>query len=244
MRRNMSAFYRLLGERSPRGMVVERDGLLAAVVPSCPNQSVVNAVVYDDAASLRAAHDELEAAYLRAGVGAWRVWVPESDRAMAECLERAGHRLTGKPRAMTMDLVEADFEVADDLDWECAGDVAALAALNEQAYGLPPGEFAAALKGFADDPARLYFARERGELAACVVAIDEGSDCGIYCVATRPTSRERGLASGLMRHALVDARTRGCTTSSLQSSQIGFPVYQHLGYRDLCAIETWEYKRR
>jgi GNAT superfamily N-acetyltransferase len=144
---------------------------------------------------------------------------------------------------MTMDLVAADFVVAGDLDWERTGNVAALAALNEQAHGLPAGEFAAALEAFADDAVLLYFARERGELAACAAAIDEGNDCGIYCVATRPASRQRGLASGLMRRALADAHSRGCATSSLQSSEIGFPVYQHLGYRDLCAIETWEYRR-
>jgi hypothetical protein len=43
-----------------------------------------------------------------------------------------------------------------------------------------------------------------------------------------------------MRHALTDARDRGCTTSSLQSSKIGLSVYSHLGYRDVCAIDTWE----
>lgn len=43
-----------------------------------------------------------------------------------------------------------------------------------------------------------------------------------------------------MRAALADARDRGRTTSSLQSSEIGFPVYRSLGYRDLCAVDIWE----
>lgn len=47
MHRSMSAFYRLLGSGSPGGMVLERERLLAAVVPCCPNQSIVNAVVYE-----------------------------------------------------------------------------------------------------------------------------------------------------------------------------------------------------
>jgi len=237
----MSAFYRLLGRRTPGGVVVERDGLVAAVVPTCPNQSVVNGVVYEDARAVRDAHAELTALYAGAGVGAWRVWVPEADRATAEWLERSGHHLAGSPRAMTLALAGLQHQVADDHDCRRVADAAALSALNEQAYGLPAGEFATAtqaLKGHAE----FYFAREHGEFAACVAALDEGRDCGIYCVATRPSSRGRGLASALIRRALSDARDRGCTTSSLQSSPSGFHVYERLGYRDEGALETWEYR--
>src|SRR5213082_3875541 len=106
MRDNMRAFYRLLGRRSPGGSVVEREGLVAAIVPSCPGRSVVNAVVYERASELEAAHDELAAAYERARVRAWTVWVPESDRAAAELLASRGHRLDARPRAMTLNLDE------------------------------------------------------------------------------------------------------------------------------------------
>ncbi len=236
----MRAFYRLLGEHSPGGGLVERKGLLAAIVPSCPNQSVVNAVVYEDALALKECRDGLEAAYVRAGVRSWRVWVPEGDRAVGEWLEQSGHRLSGGPRAMTLDLVAAEFDVSDELDWERTNDVATLASLNEQAYGVPTGEFAQALTALAGDSVWLYFAREHGDAAACVAAIDAEGDCGIYSVATRPASRGRGLASALMRQVLSDARRRGCKTSSLQSSKSGLPVYKRLGYRDVCAIEAWE----
>jgi GNAT superfamily N-acetyltransferase len=244
MLRNMSAFYRLLGKRSPGGIVVERDGLVAAVVPSCPNQSVVNGVVYEDADAIRAVHEELQALYAGAGISVWRVWVPGADRATAVWLERSGHQLAGSPRAMTLDLVglkHHKHQAADDHVCERVADAAALSALNEQAYGLPAGEFATATLALKDH-AEFYFVREHGELAACVAALDEGCDCGIYCVATRPSSRRRGLASALIRRALSDARDRGCTTSSLQSSPIGFRVYERLGYRDKGTLETWEHR--
>jgi ribosomal protein S18 acetylase RimI-like enzyme len=98
------------------------------------------------------------------------------------------------------------------------------------------------LTALTGDSVTLYLARERREAAACVVAIDEDDDCGIYAVATRPPSRRRGLASALMRRALTDARRRGCRTSSLQASQSGFGVYESLGYRDVCAIHVWEHQ--
>ncbi len=49
-----------------------------------------------------------------------------------------------------------------------------------------------------------------------------------------------GRSPELLRRALADAQTRGCSTSSLQSSPIGFSVYERLGYRDRGAIEVWE----
>jgi GNAT superfamily N-acetyltransferase len=243
MRANMRAFYRLLGERSPGGVVMEREGVLAGIVPVCPNRSIVNAVVYEGVEALTAARDELEARYARAGVRAWTVWVPEGDRAVEELLVRSGHRLDASPRAMTLDLVDVDFDAADTLDWEHTANVAAVGALNEEAYGLPAGELAAGITALADGPIALYLARMDGEPASCVGALDQSSDCGIYFVATRQDARGRGLASGLMRQALLDARARGCRTSSLQATKAGFPVYARLGYRDVCAINMWEHRQ-
>ncbi len=240
MRQNMRAFYRLLGERSPGGTVVQSEGLLAAVVPSCPRQSVVNGVVYEHPDEVRDTHRKLVATYAAARVDAWRVWVPETDRALAQWLEQAGHKLAGRPRAMTLDLDGAELEADRELDWEQGTDAASLASLNEEAYGLPAGEFAAVTEALAAGAA-FYFARDRGEPAACLATIGQDGDCGIYCVATRTGSRRQGLASALLCHALLDAQARGCTTSSLQSSLMGFSVYERLGYRDRGAVEVWEH---
>jgi GNAT superfamily N-acetyltransferase len=240
MRRNMQAFYRLLGGRSPGGALIERDGLVAAIVPSCTNQSIVNGIVYEAPAALESCYEELAAAYSRADVRRWRVWVPESDRHVAEWLQQRGHRLSGSPRAMTCALADVQFDVDDWLDWEVTTDVASVARLNEDAYGLPPGEFAEALTALTGEAVRIYLAHEHGVPAACVIAIDEDTDCGIYAVATRQESQGRGLASGLMRRALTDARSRGCTTSSLQASKVGVGVYARVGYQDLGGVGTWE----
>jgi GNAT superfamily N-acetyltransferase len=242
MRANMRAFYRLLGERSPGGAVLEREGLLAAIVPSCPNRSIVNAVVFDGAEELASAKEALRAAYSEACVRAWTVWVPEADREAARLLERWGHELDAKPRAMTLDLAGVDFGGAEGIEWERTSDTDVVAAINEQAYGLPAGELVSATTGLAGAPLDLYLARLDGEPAACVATVDEGGDCGIYLVATLKAAQRRGLASALMRQALVDARDRGCGTSSLQATKAGFPVYRRLGYRDAGAIEMWEWR--
>ena len=240
MRANMRAFYRLLGANSPGGSLVVEPGFVAAIVPACPGQSVVNAVVYEDPQTLRARHAELVEAYAQAGVSVWRVWVPEDDRATAAYLEEAGHRMAGSARAMALDLAALGGEPSA-VRGERGKDAAVLAALNEEALGLSAGELGAVTPALAAR-SEFYVAREDGDPAACAVALDEGGDCGIYCVATRPASRRHGLATGLVRQALLEARSRGCTSSSLQSSAVGFSVYQQIGYRDCGALEIWEYR--
>src|SRR5438270_13947563 len=100
MRANMAAFYRVLGERSAGGRLFEAESVVAAIAPSCPRRSVVNAVVYEDAHALAGVRDELQNAYARAGVHAWTVWVTEADTTAARLPESAGHVRDARPRAM------------------------------------------------------------------------------------------------------------------------------------------------
>ena len=59
-------------------------------------------------------------------------------------------------------------------------------------------------------------------------------------VGTAPAARRRGLASAAMRFALGEAVRAGCTTTTLQATAAGRPVYQRLGYREFGAMELWE----
>jgi predicted acetyltransferase len=61
--------------------------------------------------------------------------------------------------------------------------------------------------------------------------------------ATTPEQRGRGLASGLLAQALVDARRRGLRTSTLEATKAGTPIYAGLGYRDLGVIQMWVRRR-
>jgi hypothetical protein len=47
-----------------------------------------------------------------------------------------------------------------------------------------------------------------------------------------------------MTRALLDARERGCATSSLQATKMGRPVSAGLGYRDLGPIQMWERRKQ
>jgi ribosomal protein S18 acetylase RimI-like enzyme len=171
------------------------------------------------------------------------VWVPQRDAEVREALERCGNALDAWPEAMAAPLAEIELDAgAEGLDWERSDDVAAMCSILEEAFHWPaePGRGI-----FASLPERghIYLARVDGEPVACVVSLDDGGDCAIWNVGTRETARGRGLATGLMRQALLDARERGCETTSLQATQVGRPVYRRLGYREMGPIEMWERRR-
>jgi GNAT superfamily N-acetyltransferase len=118
-----------------------------------------------------------------------------------------------------------------------------LARLNDHAYGLRDA-FALALANFGTADGLHFYGVEDGEgLASGLVAFDHGDDCSVWLVATRESVRGRGLAGSLMAHALADARDRGRTTSTLQATDLGRPVYERLGYRSLGEIQLWEKRR-
>jgi ribosomal protein S18 acetylase RimI-like enzyme len=238
---NLSRFYRLMGEGA--GGVVERDGLVACVCPPAAERSFFNAVVYSDPPALRGAIGELAAAYDGAGVNAWTVWVPEEDRESARALAAAGNVLDAAPRAMAAPIAEIDLGGgAEGLDWRPAERLEEVTPIVGPAFGVTPAVTLAASEGLRDHM-RFVVARVDGVDAACVGALDVGGDCGIYMVATRAEARGRGLATALMRQALLDARERGMRTTSLQATRLGEPIYAGLGYRDLGAIQMWERRR-
>jgi GNAT superfamily N-acetyltransferase len=141
---------------------------------------------------------------------------------------------------MTLELPTPATAGVREIEWEHTSDTAVAAELNEDAYGLPRGEFAAAMTALSSGPATIYLAALDGRPAATLATLEEGGDCGVYLVATAPRARRRGLASALLSAALEEARAHGCVTSSLQATRAGFPVYERLGYRDRGALEMWE----
>jgi GNAT superfamily N-acetyltransferase len=233
--RMLDAFVRWVARAHPESSLFESPGVTAAVVPSVPDHSIPNSVVYGSRAELEAAHPLLAARYRDAGIHAWTVWVPDSDEDAEAFLAAHGHAFDGEPAAMTLDL--GGFEPSDqgDLDWDAEATPAELAELNDLAYGFtaPAGMGPAVTHAEAAEGVRLYRARVNGETASVLGAIDVGTDAGIFFVATPPEMRGRGLSGRLLAKALVEARERGMKTSSLQASAMGFPVYERLGYEVL-----------
>jgi len=62
---------------------------------------------------------------------------------------------------------------------------------------------------------------------------------GIYCVATVPEARGRGLGYAITREPLMAARTDGYSIAVLEASRMGFPVYKRIGFKQLFEFKTY-----
>jgi GNAT superfamily N-acetyltransferase len=238
-------WFSALMDVSPNGRLIELDGVVGGVSPDVPGRSVFNSVAYTDPEALQNSYPQLASAYAKAGC-AWTVWVPEGDRPSAEMLEAAGHICDAQPRAMGTDLAGYQQPDLSGIDWSAQDDFEEMCRINDRAYGWPQGTW---LRGMGAQPngSLIYTARVDGEPAATVLTSDHpsagnGSDCSIWCVGTLEAARGKGLATALMRQSLWDAAERGCATTTLQSTKLGRPVYERVGYEDFGAIQMWEFR--
>jgi GNAT superfamily N-acetyltransferase len=235
VREEVAAF----GSGASGSRLIRREGLLAAVVPSTPDRSLFNSVFYTDPATLAAELDGLAEAYDSAGVRAWTVWVPDSDRETAVLLASRGHLLDAAPRAMALELIDLSPEPPQPEGIERRpGDAATAALLNDLAYGYGPDGFRS---GLGEETAvRWHAALEGGVQVSCVGEIEVGDDCLVTGVATPPEHRRRGIAGWLVWKVLDDARAAGLRTGSLQATRAGAPLYERMGFADRGFIEMWE----
>jgi GNAT superfamily N-acetyltransferase len=210
---------------------------VASRVPSAPERSLFNAVTYADVAAVDdALLDRLADEYAGAGVRAWTVWVLPGDDELAGLLEERGHRLDGTPEGMGAMLEDLDLDgpvAGGPGTWEEIVDV------NAAAYGVPVAELEP--MRLAGDGMRLYSA-DGGSVVLGVH--DHDGDAGVTYVAARPEARGRGTVGALLRQALREALQRGCTTTTLESTRLGRPVYERIGFRPLGTLQMWERRER
>jgi predicted GNAT family acetyltransferase len=239
--RGLADWLRWLGAASEGASVWEAPGVVAAVVPACPDRSIANSVAYADEDALAESYDRLRDLYASAGIEAWTVWTPEHDAGAIELLSDRGHKFDGKPTAMDLDLNAFDA-VAGDLDYDADASFDELGRLNDAAYGYAAETgYARAMRGAPEGvPIRVYRARSGGETASVMATIDHGGDLGVYFVATPEQHHGKGLATRLLTAALLEARERGMRTSSLQSSAKGEGVYARLGYERRFRLHLYE----
>lgn len=83
-------------------------------------------------------------------------------------------------------------------------------------------------------PMRYFYVTEEDRHAAFSMIYREGETAGIYCVATHPDFRKRGLGRMVTEQCLAAAKEMGCQSAVLQSSTMGLPVYTAIGFRETC----------
>lgn len=237
----MRAFYRVEASASSGAQVLERDGVTAVLTPSAPTQSILNCVLWDSLGALEAQLDALATAYAEAGVTHWMVWTTPDDEAAVSLLQRVGHVLEYEPLALRLELDGLREPPAGGpaFDVDRDPDPLVVTAINERANGEPEGAFGMAFAGLRDPCFHRYAAVLDGEPAACLVTFDHETNCMVQWVATEPLHQRRRLAGRLLHAALLDARARGMTSTTLESSSEGRRLYTGLGYEPLGTLGMW-----
>jgi ribosomal protein S18 acetylase RimI-like enzyme len=226
----------LLGGHAGPSRTLERDGLVASIVPSAPDSPTLNAAVALDPDKAREHLDDLGHRYGKARVRRWGIWLDGGASLPAQALSQAGLVVTAASPGMGASLEDLHA----DGDRPQHADLATVGRVNDLAYGNFDGRLERTLTPLPNGVLRGYRVDRDGRPASVALALHHDDDCGVSFVATVPKARRQGLATQVMRQALQDAHKQGCTTTTLQATEVGEHLYEQLGYRRLCVMQLWE----
>jgi len=102
--------------------------------------------------------------------------------------------------------------------------------------GAPPEAVAEGRRGAAVSfaiGAINYVAYLDGQPAGAGTLFPRGSMGGVYNMCTLPHHRRRGVASAILAACVADARQAGCGLLGLTPTQMGRPLYEWFGFREV-----------
>lgn len=96
--------------------------------------------------------------------------------------------------------------------------------------------------GVGDDvPWRHYVGLAGGDPVACASVFLAAGVAGLYFVCTVPDARRRGIGAAISREALAGTLELGYDVGVLGSSPMGQRMYERLGFREVCAVNVYEW---
>jgi ribosomal protein S18 acetylase RimI-like enzyme len=116
-----------------------------------------------------------------------------------------------------------------------------------QGYGVPD-TMTPAFLGLIESlgtalPFRHYLGLLDGQPVATATLFFGAGVAGIYNVATLTEARGRGIGSAMTLVPLYEAHDLGYRAGVLQSSEMGYSVYQRLGFQKLCQMDHFYWSR-
>jgi ribosomal protein S18 acetylase RimI-like enzyme len=226
------ASWQQIARGSSGAALLRLGGVATAVFPEEPERGVYNNALLDrdlGATERARAVDAMQAAYSAAGIERYAAWVHESDEGMRGELSARGFTIAESTRAMGMSLDEIAVPQPEagigSPDWFEYLEYLRI-------VGLPAG----LLSGVDPTAFHVLAARVGGENVATAIALDHDGDRGVFNVSTLEAVRRRGFGTALTARLMHDAAARGCSTASLQSTEMAERLYAAVGFRDLGRI--------
>jgi ribosomal protein S18 acetylase RimI-like enzyme len=229
----------LLGGHAGPGRVIERDGLVASIVPGAPDSPTLNAAVALEPDAAPEHLRELRQRYTDAKVRRWGLWMDGRAALPAQALAHAGMVITTASPGMGAALNELPTSGDDPKP----ADLMTVGRVNDLAYGNYDGRLERTLQPLPNGVMHGYRVDQDGKPAAVALALHLNGDCGVSFVATVPKARRQGLGTQVMRQVFTAAQQDGCTTTTLQATDVGERLYKALGFRHLCVMQLWELRR-
>jgi hypothetical protein len=239
---NYQELYRLMARLSPDGAVVEDGELLLArtgpLLPFLNGATVLRPPADPEAALARAA-----SFYAQAGQS-WALITSDATSDVMEPVARAAGRTPRESPGMVLSPIGAPPSVPPGLLIEAVRDVGGLHRYNDTMTAGFGGEWARA--AILDTGVLLgvpelthYVGLLDGEPVATAMRFSSHRIAGVFNVSTVPEARRRGIGEAITWRAAVDGLAEGCIASALQASEMGFPIYQRMGYCQVLTYKVW-----
>jgi hypothetical protein len=227
----------LLGGQAAGGDVAETETLVASFVPAAPDSPTLNAAIVLVDELRRSTLDDLRERYEGTGIRRWGIWTDGTRRVVTRALRDHGMRLTSSSPGMAATLGQLDVNGSGPAR---RADLRTVGHVNDLAYGNADGRLEKTLAPLAPGLLHAYRADHGGRPASVALALHHDEDCGVSFVATAPYARRQGLATDVMHRVAIDARDAGCTSATLQATNLGEKLYKALGYRKVSDMQLWE----
>jgi GNAT superfamily N-acetyltransferase len=113
--------------------------------------------------------------------------------------------------------------------------------LIAQAFDLPAdlGDAYLPLRITTTPDLLLYTGYVDGQPVATSALIATHRVAGVYNVSCAPEFRRRGIGEAMTWHAVREGARIGCVMASLQASEMGKPVYERMGFREMIGYRTY-----
>jgi GNAT superfamily N-acetyltransferase len=108
-------------------------------------------------------------------------------------------------------------------------------------FGMPPEWFDGIFdeRLLLDPNVAVYAGYADGRPVTVGLGLRSGSTIGVYNIATIEPYRGRGHGAAMTARVIDDGASAGCELAVLQSSDMGFPIYEGMGFRTVVSYRGW-----